>query len=295
MINNILKRLSICLLAAGLLAPASVMAIDIVPRDYVPAPSGTNLSGLYYVYGHYGQLNLAGIGTIKSGTGLDSNVGIFRQIRYGDFDGRAWAVQLIVPFGGIEGQIAGNRLAGTGGIGDILVSAGVSFLPHPEPTYNIGVVLYTSLPTGDYRPGRTLNLGANRFSFDAQIGYTQAIGDKFWFDAAIDGIFYTTNNDPGPGRRSLTQRPTGQLQLWFGYAPDPLSLLSVGYAAQTGGMQQIDGMPTGVRTESQQVRLSYIRFLTASFQLATVLSRDIAVAGGFKEGFGATVRAIYLY
>ena len=293
--NNMSERFSIYLLAAALLAPSSAMAIDIIPRDYVPAPSGTNLSGLYYVYGQYGQLNLAGIGTIKNGTGLDSNVGILRQIRYGDFGGRAWALQLIVPFGGIDGQIAGNRLSGSGGVGDILISAGVSFLPHPEPTYNIGIVLYTSLPTGDYQPGRTLNLGANRFSLDTQIGYTQAVGDKFWFDAAIDGIFYTTNNDPGPGHRSLTQRPAGQLQLWFSYVPDPLSLLSLGYAAQTGGMQEIDGVPTGVRTESQQVRLSYLRFLTTSFQLATVLSRDIATTGGFKEGFGATVRAIYLY
>ena len=292
---SIAKRFAAWILTAIVLVPASAMAIDIVPRDYVPAPSGTNLTGLYYLYGRYGQLNLSGIGTFKNGTRLDSNIGIFRQIRYGDFDGRAWSLQLVVPFGGIDGQIARNKLPGTGGIGDILVSAGVSFLPHPDPTYNIGIVLYTSLPTGDYQANRTLNLGTNRFSFDAQIGYTQAIGQKFWFDAAIDGIFYTTNNDPGLNGRRLTQRPTGQLQLWFGYMPDAASLLSVGYAAQTGGLQQIDGIATGARTESQQVRVSYQRFLTASFQVATVLSRDIAVTGGFKESLGATVRAIYLY
>ena len=271
------------------------MAIDIIPQDYVPAPSGTNLTGLYYLFGQYGQLNLAGIGTFKNNTDLQSNIGIFRQIRYGDFDGRAWSLQLVVPFGGIGGEIGGNRLPGTSGIGDILVSAGVSFLPRPDPRYNVGIVLYTSLPTGDYRATRGLNLGTNRFGFDVQIGYTQSVGDKFWFDAAIDGIFYTTNNDAGPNHRPLVQRPTGQLQLWFGYRPDPLSLVSIGYAAQTGGLQQIDGFSNGVKTESQQVRVAYQRFLTASFQLAIVLSRDIAVSGGFRETFGATVRAIALY
>ena len=277
------------------LLAGNAMAIDIIPQDYVPAPSGTNLTGLYYLFGQYGQLNLSGIGTFKNSTNLQSNLGVFRQIRYGDFGGRAWSLQLVVPFGRADGEIAGNKLQGSSGVGDMLVSAGVSFLPHPDPRYNIGIVLYTSLPTGDYRPTRTLNLGANRFGFDAQIGYTQAIGDKFWFDAAIDGIFYTVNNDAGPNHRLLSQRPTGQLQLWFGYKPDALSLVSVGYAAQTGGSQRIDGVATGAKTESQQVRVAYQRFLTASFQLATVLSRDIVVTGGFKETFGATVRAIYLY
>lgn len=295
----ITKRLAAWLLAAVLASPmfkaTEAHAIDIIPQDYVPAPSGTNLTGLYYIYGQYGQLALSGGPTFKSGTGLDSNIGIFRQIRYGDFDGRAWSLQLVVPFGGLNGQIAGASLPGSSGLGDILVSAGLSFLPHPNPTYNIGFVLYTSLPTGDYRASRTLNLGANRVSFDAQIGYTQALGEKFWFDAAIDGIFYTANDDYGATSQRMTQRPSGQLQLWLGYKPDALSLLSIGYAAQTGGAQQIDGTANGLRTESQQVRLAYQRFLTASFQLAAVLSRDVATSGGFKETFGGTIRAIYLY
>jgi hypothetical protein len=283
------------LLLAALLVCTRAWAIDVIPRDYVPLPSGTNLSGLYYVHGNYDTLNLSGIGTFKSGTGLDTDIGIFRQIRYGDFDGRAWSLQLVVPFGATGGQIAGSRLPGSSGVGDVVVSAGLSFLPHPDPRYNVGIVLYTSLPTGDYRPDRTLNLGANRFSFDTQIGYSQAIGDKFWFDAAIDGIFYTPNNNTGSNRQSLTQRPTGQLQLWVGWLPDPASLLSIGYAAQTGGLQQIGGIPNGVKTESQSVRISYQRFLSASFQVAVVLQRDIAVSGGFKEAFGSTLRLIYLY
>ena len=93
----------------------------------------------------------------------------------------------------------------------------------------------------------------------------------------------------------MTQRPTGQLQLWVGWLPDPASLLSVGYAAQTGGRQQIDGTPNGLKTESQSIRVSYQRFLSASFQVAVVLQRDVAVSGGFKEAFGSTLRLIYLY
>jgi hypothetical protein len=41
------------------------MAIDIIPQDYVPAPSGTNLTGLYYLFGQYGQLNVSGVRTFK--------------------------------------------------------------------------------------------------------------------------------------------------------------------------------------------------------------------------------------
>jgi hypothetical protein len=274
--------------------PRDARAIDILPRDYLPLQSGTNLTAFYYDFIQSKQFNFAGGATLKNNTDLQANVGVYRQIYYGDIDGRAWAAQLVVPFGSEQGQIAGNPIGNSGGLGDILVAAGISFLPRPQP-YNIGFVLYVSAPTGSYSPTQPLNLGANRWSFDPQIGYTGAIGDKFWFDAAADMIIYTHNDNAGPLGATLSQQPTYQGQAWLSYIPDKFSLVSLGYDVKLGGAQSLDGTSTGVRTESQQIRLAYSHLLTGQFQLVGSIGHDVSVTGGFKRDVELLLRATYFF
>ena len=127
---------------------SSARAIDILPRDYYPFPSGTNLAAFYYDMIRSSEFNLAGVGIFKNNTDLKVGVGVYRQIYYGDIGGRSWAAEVVVPFGTEAGQIAGNKLGRSTGVGDILVAAGISFLPQLERTYNIAMALYVSMPTG---------------------------------------------------------------------------------------------------------------------------------------------------
>ncbi len=240
-------------------------------------------------------LNLAGGGTIKNATNLQSHTGILRQIYYGDLDGRSWAAQLILPVSTANGEIAGNHLQGATGLGDVVASLGISLLPHIEPDQNLGIVLYTSFPTGNYRSDRTLNLGSNRWSFDTQVGYTQAIGQNFWFDAAADVILYTLNRDVGPSHASLAQHPSYQVQLWLSYVPDLRSLISVGAAAQFGGVQSINQFNNGLKAELEQIRLGYWFAVTPTFHLAGVVSHDFHAVGGFPQTIGLALRAVYLF
>src|SRR5438477_11148131 len=78
--------------------PVSAWAIDIEPRDYVPFPSGTDLVALYYLFGDYGPLNTKGV-TIGGDTHVQSRLGVFRYIHYGDIEDRSYALQLVVPVG----------------------------------------------------------------------------------------------------------------------------------------------------------------------------------------------------
>jgi hypothetical protein len=275
--------------------PNGARAIDIFPRDYVPFPAGTNLTALYYLYSDSNMLNLAGGETIRNGTKLQSNTGVLRQIYYGDLGGHSWAAQLLLPVATVNGEIAGNHLQGASGLGDVVASWGISLLPHVQPDRNVGIVLYTSFPTGNYRSDRTLNVGSNRWSFDTQIGYTQALGQHFWFDAAADAILYTLNRDVGPGHATLAQQPSYQAQVWFSYVPGLRSLISVGAAAQFGGVQSIDQISNGLKTESEQIRLGYWYAVTPAFHLAGVVSHDLHAVGGFPQTIGLTLRAVYLF
>ena len=94
---------------------------------------------------------------------------------------------------------------------------------------------------------------------------------------------------------TLSQQPTYQGQGWLSYVPDAASLVSLGYAVQLGGAQSISGTSSGVRTESQQVRLAYSHFLTSGFQLVGSVGHDVSVAGGFKRDVELLLRAAYLF
>ncbi|MBS0640504.1 MAG: transporter [Acetobacteraceae bacterium] len=296
-----MTRVAHALAAMALLAGLQPMlaspaaAIDILPRDYYLLPPGTNVTALYYNFVHGSELNLAGGPTFSDKTHVTANVGILRQVYYGALDGRAWAAQLIVPYGAESGQIAGLNLPGTRGVGDIMLSAGMSFLPHPEPTWNVAMTLYVAMPTGDYVSSRTLNLGSNRWSFNPQIGYTQAIGDSFWLDVAVDLIAYTANRDVGLPGATLHQAPSFQGQVWFSYVPDPASLISIGYNALAGGARHINDVDTGIRTQSQQVRAAYTRTFTSWFQMVGSVGHDVAVSGGFKKEVDVMLRAALIY
>jgi hypothetical protein len=270
-------------------------AIDIEPSDYTPLPAGTNLVALYSVFADYGPLNIARGPTIREATGAHSVFEILRYIYYGAIEQRSYALQLVVPTGTLHGEIAGQKLPSDGGLGDILVAAGVSLLPHPQPTYNVVIVSYTSLPTGSYAPDRVLNLGANRVSEDVQFGYLQEMGKRVWFDFAADAVVYGADSDAGSRHQTLQQQPTYQLQSWLSYSIDPASLVSAGYSALLGGTQTLDGVQNGLKTQSQQVRLAYSRFLSPSFQLLGSIAHDINVVGGFKQNFGLTIRVVRLF
>jgi hypothetical protein len=276
-------------------ASLGAWAFDIEPRDYIPAPSGTNLIALYSLFQDYGPLNLAGGPTIGGNTGVRSELEVLRYIYYGDITGRSYALQLVLPMGTAHGEIAGRKLAGTGGIGDLLLAAGVSLLPHPEPDMNVGIVSYTSLPTGSYAPERALNLGANRWGEDVQVGYTQGVGGKLWFDFAADIGVFAANPQAGVSRQPLVQQPTYQLQSWLSYIISPTSLASVGAAALLGGTQTLGGAPNGLKTQSQQIRAAYTQVISPSFQLLGSVAHDVNTAGGFKQTFGVTLRAAYFF
>ena len=270
------------------------LAIDIQPRDYVSLPSGTNVMAVYYLLGDYRKLNTAGV-TIGGDTHLQSSLGVFRYLYYGDVEGRSYALQFALPAGTFRGKINGRKLAIARGVGDFVLSGGISLLPRPRSDVNIAVVSYTSLPTGDYSASRVLNLGSNRWSEDLQFGYTQAIGDRIWLDVAADVVLYGVNTDIGQVHQKLTKQPTYQFQSWLSYVFSNSSLISIGHSALLGGKERIGGIANGLESESQQIRLAYSQFLSPSFQILGSLTDDIYVVGEFKQTFGLTMRAAYLF
>ena len=135
--------------------------------------------------------------------------------------------------------------------------------------------------------------------------FTQGFLDKFTIDVSGDWISYGNNNEAGTGSQSLSQKATYGVYAWLSYDMTSTlrramptakqASLSIGYAGTFGGVQTLDGVPTGAKTNEQQIRLSYSQFITLTWQETLSISHDIKASGQFKQNFGVLFRVAKLF
>jgi len=292
----------------GLVGMVSVpcRAIDYQPFDWVPAKPGVNVLMGYYEYGKYNEYNNSLIGTVTNDTNLESNIGVLRYLHYGAIFGHTYVLDLILPFGTLSnGKIGGEPLGSASGVADPQASVGFWFINEPDRQRYLSGVVFVTLPIGSYDKGRPLNLGGNRWQTDLQVDFTQGFLDKFTIDVSGDRISYGNNNEAGTGSQSLSQKATYSAYAWLSYdmtstlrraMPTAIrASLSIGYAGTFGGVQKLDGVPTGAKTNEQQIRLSYSQFITPTWQGTLSVSHDVTASGQFKQNYGVLFRVAKLF
>ncbi|WP_434115600.1 transporter [Paraburkholderia caffeinilytica] len=272
-------------------------AVDLNSQDLIPAPAGTNAMLGYFSYGDYGSFVSTNGTTYKDGTDLKSLVGIARYVRYMDIGGFIAAPQVLLPYGRLfDGSLGGAKLDSASGAGDPILALPVWFVNNPRTTF--AVVPYLYIPAGSYVPGRTLNVGENRWKFDLQVGGTQQLGHGFATQLSADVMWYGNNGDAtGIGTGTLRQNNTYQFQGWLTYTPpaDRTWTVAAGYSKYWGGVQYLDGVANGQATRVDQIRLEVSKFVTPTFQIQGLLEHDIKVNGGFKQDLYATLRLLKLF
>jgi hypothetical protein len=285
---------------------APCRAFDFQPFDWVPAKPGTNVLLNYYEYGKHDEFNNLMSGTVSYGTSLDSHIGVVRYLHYDTILDHPYVLDLIIPFGALSnGKIGGEKLRSASGVADPVVSLGYWLINQPEQQRYLSGVVFVTLPIGTYDRGRALNLGGNRWQTDLQVDFTQGFFDKFTIDVSGDWVSYGNNNEAGDGSQLLSQNATYDAYAWLSYDVTstmrrvmPVAVqasLSIGYAGTFGGRQKLDGMPTGARTEEQQIRISYSQIITRQWQGTVSISHDVTASGQFKQNFGLLLRVAKLF
>jgi hypothetical protein len=293
----------LCLVSLGCVP---CQALDFQPFDWVPAKPGVNALMGYYQYGKYNEYNNYLTGTVMNDTNLDSNIGVVRYLHYDSIFGHTYLLDLIVPFGSLSnGKIGGEPLRSASGLADPLASVGFWFINEPKRQRYLSAAVFVSVPVGAYERGRALNLGGNRWQTDLQIDFTQGFLDKFTIDVSGDWISYGNNNEAGNGSQSLRQNPTYSAYAWLSYDMTSMlrramptaiqASLSIGYAGNFGGVQKLDGIPTGAKTDEQQIRISYLQYFTPTWQGVLSISHDVTASGQFKQNFGVLLRVAKLF
>jgi hypothetical protein len=276
-------------------------AVDYQPFDYVAAEPGVNVLLGYYQYGKHNEFNSSLTGPLTYETNLNSNIGVVRYLHYNTIFGHTYVLDLIVPFGTLSNaKIGGEQLASASGIADPLASFGLWFINEPKQRRYLSAAIFVSLPIGTYDKNRPLNLGGNRWQTNLQVDFTQGFLDKFTIDLSADWTSYGNNNEAGTGSQTLTQSATYGAYAWLSYDVTSTlrramptasnASLSIGYAGTFGGAQKLDGVPTGVKTEEQQIRVSYSQSITPTWQGVLSVSHDITATGQFKQNFGLLLR-----
>jgi hypothetical protein len=287
--------------ALALAASGPALAIDYQPYDWIPLPAGRDVFMGYYVYAEHNEFTNFLSGTAKGPTSLDVNIGAARYLHYGLLGDHPYVLDFILPFGALtNGKIGGTRLDDASGVGDPIASIGYWLVNDPAHKRYLSAVTFVTFPVGTYDSKKTLNLGGNRWQVDMQADYTQGLSDRTTIDVSGDWIRYGDNSNSGSDHQTLSQHSTYSAYLWLTYDISPelrklepnagQTTFSVGYAGTFGGMQKLDGVSTGLKTDEQQIRASYSQFVTPTLEGTVSLSHDLYAGGQFKENFGVLFR-----
>lgn len=240
------------MLALAVLWPvASSFGQSLEPRAYSPSPTGANfaIAGLSHQDGSVfvdpslpvtdvtAKLNIATLSYAHT-------FGLF---------GRSASVGLLVPYawGSASGQVfEETREIHRSGFGDIAVRLTENLLGGPAlspkefaahaPETTLGISFLVEAPTGQYFPDKVVNIGANRWAFRPELGFSHPMG-RWVFEAYAGGWFFTPNDDYFGGK-VRSQKPIGAFQAHVSYTFVPRLWLAADYTYYTGGETTVDGV-----------------------------------------------------
>ena len=246
-------RAGLALLAS--LAAASTPAQDIEPRRWTPLPVGLNVVGVGVIYN---QADIAFDPALKlEAVTAEIKSAVVSYLHAFDLLGTSARVDLRLPYsdarweGLLDGQAASTERSG---LGDPRVRLSVNFLGAPalsgkdyqawrasqQVSTVAGAALAVTLPLGEYKRERLLNLGGNRFVFRPQLGVVHSRGR--WSYELTGSVFLYTDNDEFTATATREQDPLFALQGHIVYAVPKAWWWSLGAAYDWGGKSTIDGV-----------------------------------------------------
>ena len=154
----------------------------------------------------------------------------------------------------------------------------------------LGASLKVVAPTGQYDPTKLINLGANRWAFKPELGYSGRF-NHWVVDAYASLWLFTTNpeffshNAYVPGTQAQTQKPIGAIEAHLSYDVKPRLWVSLDSNFWYGGRTSLNGVENPA-TLQKSSRIG----VTASFPLSRHQSVKIGFADGAYVRFGGDYR-----
>jgi hypothetical protein len=220
-----MKYISSALIFLALFSSRGLVAQEMTPRAYWPAPNGTRVVTLGYSHVSGDTVPDPSLPV----TGVDSKIDTLNlgYLQTTSLWGRTANILVSVPYS--DGDTSGDGNFGERlnreykGLGDVSVTLSVNFkgaptmtpqqfkglLGNPKPI--IGGSLKLVAPTGDYNSEQLINVGANRWAMKAELGLILPLRPRWLLEAAIGGWFFEDNDDFFAGL-TREQKPIAAVQ-----------------------------------------------------------------------------------
>jgi hypothetical protein len=167
------------------------------------------------------------------------------------------------------------------GLGDPRLRVAVNLLGAPamtpkefaahRPGRALGASLVVSPPLGQYDPTKLINIGANRWAFKPEFGYTHTV--RKWTWEADAGVWLFTDNNHFYGGKTKVQEPISSLQGHVIYTFKPRMWLSFDANFYRGGETSVNGGPKTGLQENSRMGVVFALPVTAQHSLKFSYSR----------------------
>ena len=280
------RRTRIVTALVFLLFTSLAIGQDIEPRRWTLLPVGMNVLGAAVVHTD-GDIAFDPVLELDNVT-VDIDTAIVSYLHTFELLGQSARFDVRIPYMDArwEGLLAGEPAsAERKGLGDPRLRLSVNFLgapalkgkeflayraSHPVNTV-VGAALAITLPLGEYKQDKLLNLGDNRFIIRPQLGFVHTRGH--WSYELTGSVFLYTDNDEFFGNNKREQDPLYALQTHLIYSSPQRWWVSLGAAHDRGGESSING----VKKDDQRRDLLF--GISAGFSISSSSSVKLAYVG----------------
>ncbi|MFI5184173.1 MAG: transporter [Vicinamibacteria bacterium] len=282
-------------LLAGAAGVAPVSAQDLEPRAYAPNPTSVNFVAIGY--GHSSGDVVFDAALPFSDVSAKINSASLGYARTFGLFGRSASAGFGLPYvwGTVQGNVAEqHREIYRSGLGDARLRLAMNLVGGPaltprefaahRPGSTLGASFIVAGPSGQYDGAKLINIGANRWAFKPELGFSHPAG-RLALEAYAGMWFFTENADYFGGSRR-DQSPIGTVQGHASYTFRPRLWLAGDATFYAGGQSTIDGVP---RKDTQSnSRLG----LTLALPLGRRQSVKLAWSSGFTTRTGADFKTL---
>jgi Putative MetA-pathway of phenol degradation len=285
-------------LSALILAVSSLGALaqDMEPRIYSASPVGTTF--LNVTFGRSSgdvtfdpTIPITDVqATLYSpALGVSHTFGLF---------GRQTLLSVAVPY--VWGHVTGNvgdqaaEVYRSGG-GDLRARYSVNLHGSPamspkefarrHRTYILAASVTMQAPSGQYGGTKLINIGANRWAFKPEVGFSYPV-KRLDLDFYLGGWLFTDNNNYYPGGEIRSQRPLGTVQAHVSYTTRRRLWVAFDSTWYGGGAVSVDGGPLMDRLSNSKLGV------TGSLPLPHQQSIKVAYSSAVYGVIGAKLNTV---
>ena len=276
-------------------APSGLRAQVMEPLSYTNAPIGLNF--LIAGYGYLAGDVLTDPSLPIKGADAQVHTAVLTYSRVLDFWGQSGTLALVAPYAWLSasGEVAGQaRSVDRSGLADVALRASINLYGAPALSLQdfaryrqdtiVGVSLLVTAPTGQYDPGRLVNIGTNRWSFRPEAGVSKAWGP--WTLEVAVGVTFYTDNDEFLGDNVRRQDPLYGLQghLLYNFNPRLWAALDATY--YTGGRTSINGVTNNDLQQNSRWGATLARTLDKNNSIKLYFSSGVTARTGTNFNVG---------